>query len=325
MLSTIQNLIYRTKYLYGRYLPLRVPVDVSLELASTCNMRCEYCYHSDQAHLPFTKGLMHISTALNVIDEAAKLGVNSLKFNFRGEGTLHPQYHLITKRAKEHARGGTFIDRLANSNFKIIPARRELVFEGLSYLTKVKVSYDSFRKEVFEKQRAGGDHALTTENIDLFYNHPLRIKYDTQLVIQSVRTKLNADEDIEGNVRRRWPSAGVSVRDMVAGRVDRDLTGLEDRKRDSQNRVPCKQAFVRIIVHHDGRCGPCCPSIRNDLLIGAYGPQGKNGMTLSEIFNGYAAKNLRRELISGKAFELDPCKSCSSFESYKGYQAKWTS
>lgn len=325
MLSTIQNFIYRTKYLYGRYLPLKVPVDVSLELASTCNMRCEYCYHSDQAHLPFTKGLMHVSTALDIVDEAAALGVHSLKFNYRGEGTLHPQYHLITQRAKQLSGGGVFIDRLANSNFKIIPARREQVFEGLSYLTKVKVSYDSFRKEVFETQRAGGNHDLTTENIDLFYNHPLRIKYDTELVIQAVRTTLNADEDIEGQVRKRWPSAGVSVREMVAGRVDKDVSDLENKKRDTQNRIPCRQAFVRIIVHHDGRCGPCCPSIRNDLILGKYGKRSENGMTLTEIFNGYAAKNLRKDLISGKAFELDPCKTCSSFESFKGYAAKWTS
>lgn len=283
-------------------------------------MACEYCYHSDPKKLPFHRGTMHVSTALNIIDEAAKLGVNSLKFNYRGEGTLHPHYRMITERAKDLASGGTFIDRLANSNFKIHPSRREDVFEGLANLTKVKVSYDSFRKDVFETQRAKGDHDLTTENIDLFYNHPARMRSGTELVIQAVRTRLNADEDIEGQVRKRWPSAGVSVRDMVAGRVDKDVTSLENRKRDVSARIPCKQAFVRVIVHHDGRCSPCCPSIRNDLIIGDVKSQ-----SLSQIFNGEKARILRRQLNTGEAFKLDPCMTCSSFESFKGYKGKWTS
>lgn len=283
-------------------------------------MACEYCYHSDPTHLPFKKGLMHVSTALNIIDEAAKLGVNSLKFNYRGEGTLHPHYSMITKRAKDLSGGSVFIDRLCNSNFKILPQRRDDVFEGLANLTKVKVSYDSFIPAVFEKQRAKGIHALTTENIDLFYNHPERIKNDTELVIQCVRTSLNVDEDLEGQVRKRWPSAGISIRDVVGGRVDKDTSSLETKSRDVQNRIPCRQAFVRIIVHHDGRCGPCCPSIRNDLIIGDVGKQ-----SLREVFNSGIAKELRRQLKSGKAFEQDPCKSCSSFESFKGYKAKWTS
>lgn len=320
MFQALNHFMYRFKYRYGKNLPLSVPVDVSLELASTCNMACTYCYHSDQDHLPFTKGLMRAETAFDVINQAADLGVHSLKFNYRGEGTLHPRYRDITAHAKSLATGGTFIDRLANSNFKIPVKIRDAVFEGLANLTKVKVSYDSFHAEVFEKQRAGGIHALTTENIDLFYNHPARLRSDTQLVIQCVRTKLNHDEDLEGQVRRRWPSATVSIRDMVAGRVDTNLDDLEHRKRDKDNRQPCQQAFVRLIVHHDGRVGPCCPSIGNNLLVGDVKKQ-----SLYEIFNGRAAKNLRRSLKDGSAFTMEPCKGCSSFESYKGFKPNWNS
>lgn len=323
MIEKIDHIIYRLKYLYGKNLPLRVPVDVSLELASSCNMACEYCYHSDPKHLQFQRGLMDRDLALGILSEAAKLGVNSLKFNYRGEGTLNPHYREITQKAKalslEYG-SGVFIDRLANSNFKIHPTRRDDVFHGLAALTKVKVSYDSFRASVFEKQRAKGIHALTTENIDLFYNHPARIKSETRIVIQAVRTKLNSDEDIAGQVARRWPEATVSIRDMVEGRVDRDLGAYTERSRDVENRIPCKQAFVRIIVHHDGRCGPCCPSIANNLLIGNLKSQ-----TLKEVFNSEVARQLRKDLKSGKAFDSEPCKGCSSFESYKGYKPKWES
>ena len=57
---------YRFKYHYGRVLPLVSPVDVSLELASACNMKCSYCYHADKTNLPFTQGIMDVNLALKI-------------------------------------------------------------------------------------------------------------------------------------------------------------------------------------------------------------------------------------------------------------------
>lgn len=260
-------------------------------------------------------------TAFKIVTQAAEAGVHSLKFNWKGESTLNPHYRAITEHAKSLARGSTFIDRLANSNFKIHPAKREDVFHGLAALTKVKVSYDSFRKEVFETQRAQGDHALTSRNIDMFYNHPARIKSETRLVIQAVRTKLNADEDIAGLCQKRWPEAEISIRDMVAGRVENDkVEALEARSRDTSERQSCLQAHVRIIFNHAGRAFPCCPDVKEELMIGDI-----NKQSLVEIFRGHYAEKLRDDLRSGEAFKLDPCKGCSSFETYKGFKPKWES
>lgn len=320
MLNELRYNIYRYKYNYGKNLKLTSPVDISLELSGTCDMRCVYCYWGDPKNIPWSKSVMSEEMAKSIIREAYHLGVNSLKFNFRGEGTLNPKYSDITKYAKLLAHGSTFIDRLANSNFKFKPKRREYIFEGLAALTKVKVSYDSFIKNVFENQRAGGNHDLTTENIDLFYNHPERIKSETKLVIQAVRTSKNKDEDIAHESKKRWPDAEISIRDMVAGRTEKSVDDLENKKRDFNNRQPCKQASVRIIFTNDGKALPCCPAIKEDLVIGKY-PE----MSVKEIFNSQIAKQLRKDLKTGKAFLNDPCKTCSSFESYKGYNSGWDS
>lgn len=284
-------------------------------------MRCNYCYHSDQDNLPFTKGYMTAEMAKNIILEASVLGVHSLKFNFRGESTMHPNYTEITTLAKSLSNKSTFIDRLANSNFKIPVKVREDRFIGLSKLTKVKVSYDSFLKPVFETQRAKGNHDLTTENIDLFYNHPERIKSETIIVIQAVRTKLNKDEDIEGEAKKRWPEALISIREVVEGRVDADLDEYTNKKRDLSGRSSCLQAHNRMIIHHDGKVSPCCPSYKNDLFIGKYPSQ-----SLYKIFNSKMATTLRKDLKNKSAFEKhEACKDCSSFESYKGWKPTWNS
>lgn len=312
----MRHALYRAKYRWGRSLPLSSPVDVSLELASRCNMRCDYCYHSDPKNLPFERGLMPSETAYKIIRQSAACGVNSLKFNYRGESTLHPDYAKITKFAYDLSGGSTFIDRLANSNFKF-KTDRDDIFQGLSYLTKVKISYDSFIKEVFETQRAGGKHDVTTRNIDKFYNLPGRT---TTMVIQAVRTKLNRDEDIEHSVKRRWPEAEVSIRDMVAGRVDKSLDDLEIKERDISSRKPCQQAFVRLLFDIYGIATACCPDINGILRLGDIHED-----FLTDIFNSYAAKELRRQLKNKSAFTSDPCKNCSSFESYKGFRPNWDS
>lgn len=319
LINKVRNFAYRANYVSAPWLNHKIPIDICLELSSHCNMKCSYCYHNS-SQVPFEKDFMDPKLAFKIIQQAADLGVNSIKFNYRGEATLNAAYTELTRFAAEKAHGSTFIDRLTNSNFKIAPSKRQNIFEGFSFLTKVKVSYDSFRKEVFETQRAGGDHVLTTENIDQFYNYKIKNNVETTLVIQAVRTKLNADEDILGTANSRWPGVEVSIRDMVAGRIDKDLSNLEARSRDPNARQSCIQAHARMIVHWDGRVSPCCPSIKNDLLIGDL-----NTQTIEEVFNSDKAKALRKALKDRTAFFKDPCKSCSSFESYQGYKAPWGS
>jgi len=313
----MHKILYRLKYRYGRYLNLKKPVDISLELASVCNARCEYCYHGDQDNLPFSKGQMKLETAHKIIRQGADLGVNSIKFNWRGESTINPHFGAITSYAKNLAKGSTYIDRISNSNFKFA-LNREDVFLGFCNQTKVKVSFDSFKPLVFEQQRKGINHSQVLNNIDYFYNHPKR--KDTELVIQAVRTNLNMNEDLEFEVKRRWREASVSIRDMVGGRTEKDIESLENKKRDDSQRQSCLQAFVRLIFDHEGNSTFCCPDIKNEIYLGNI-----HSDNMSTIFNSTTAEWLRLGIKSGGQFSYEPCKSCSSFESYKGYKHPWKS
>ena len=312
--------LYRFKYRFGRSLPLRKPVDIALELSSACNMKCSYCYHAeDKKDLSWKPRLMDRKIASRILYDAAQLKVPSVKFNWRGESTLNPNFSLITGLAKRlsEVHKGAFIDRISNTNMQF-DSDREDIFQGLKNLTKVKVSFDSFNPIIFNKQREKGDWYTVRKNIDTFYDMPGR---KTKIVIQAIRTKLNHDEKFEYLMQRYWPSAELSVRDVVEGRNEKDLTDIAIKKRDINNRQACFQAFTRLIFNSQGTATICCPDIHERLYLDNIGKR-----TVEEIFNCSKAKAIRKMLKKGTAFEcVDTCKNCSSFESYKGYKPNWDS
>jgi sulfatase maturation enzyme AslB (radical SAM superfamily) len=318
MIKTLRFLSYRAKYIYAAQLNHKNPIDVSLELSSLCNQSCSYCYHAQKDKLPFKTGHMDLKTAKLIIAEAAILEVPSIKFNYRGESTLNPYFREITSFAKEHANQNTFIERLTNSNFKFRNDNLD-IYEGLCNQTKVKISFDSFIPEVLESQRYGSVYSLALKNIDTFYNYKNR--KNTEIVIQAVRTLKNKDEDLYGEIKKRWPSVQVSIRDMVSGRVEKDLSDLENKKRDFKNRISCVQAHARVIFDIYGNAQMCCPDIKSELNIGNIHDNG-----LFFIYNSMKALKIRDMLKNKSAFEkLDACKNCSSHESYKGYRPSWKS
>lgn len=316
MLQKFHYLIYRLKYRYAPILNLKVPVDVSLELSSNCNMACGYCYHAKPQDLPFQRGFMTWEIAEKVLREAAEIGVHSVKTNFRGESTMNKDFERITAYARELAHAGVFIDRITNSNFKFGNGN-ESIFRGLANQTKVKVSLDSFDKTVLETQRKGAQYGLIMANIDKFYSHHARVDSGCKLVIQSVRTTLNRDEDLAGEIQRRWPGVEYSIRDMVAGRVESEkVEELQTRTRDTDDRQTCIQAHARLMVHWDGRVAMCCPDISGKIIIG-----DASKTHIKDIFNSELARSVRRDLKTKEAFKMSPCKTCSSFESYANYKA----
>jgi sulfatase maturation enzyme AslB (radical SAM superfamily) len=306
----LKKLAYRFKYKYAKHLNLKAPVDVTLELSSKCNHACAYCYHAENP-LPFDRGFMIEATAKRILDQAAALKVPSVKFNWRGESILNPDFYVISLYAKNLG----FIDRISNSNFNF-PTDRTDIFRAFRNQTKIKISFDSFDKQVFEHQRKGSNFDRILENIDIFY-HVYRSPQN-EMIIQMVRTKLNEKEDLESIAKTRWPDAKISVRNCVSNRSN----GAENLGNEMpKNRVACYQAFSRLIFDHKGFATCCCPDIKNYFNFGNIWDRD-----LINIWNNYRLKLLQKNLKSGKAFEIyGPCKNCSSLESYEGYNYNWES
>jgi MoaA/NifB/PqqE/SkfB family radical SAM enzyme len=265
---------------------------------------------------------MPISTAIKIMKQASEAGVNSIKFNWRGEPTMNPDFASIIEYGYLYSRQnpGSFIDRLVNSNFNFVKDRDDIL-RAMGTLTKLKISCDSLIPSVYEKQRARGKFDIIMRNMDEFHD-----KYadKTQMVVQAVKTVLNKDEDLEGSFKARWPKAQVSIRDCVDNRTA-DQNDFSYIERDNSDRIACKQAFARVIFSSFGDAYPCCVCFSNktndQLKLGNIATKD-----LLEIFNSRKARQLRKSLKDKSAFDkFKDCKNCSSFESFKNRKMKWDS
>ena len=310
----LKKLLYRCKYFLSPRLNLKKPVDVTLELSSFCNHKCTYCYHNvkNAKDLPFQKGYMSFQTAKRILNQAYELGVDSIKFNWRGESHLNKDFLRITDYAKKLG----FIDRISNSNFNFASNRKD-IFMAFKNQTKIKISFDSFIKDVFEKQRPGSDFDRIFKNIDIFYKYYMTS--DNEVVLQMVRTNLNEHEDLTAMKNKYWPKMKISIRDCVSNRAE----GAKDLSKEMpKKRVPCYQAFSRLIFDHTGRATCCCPDIKMWILSPDHNIYN---MDIKHIWSCWELEELRLFLKTKVAFRYDPCKSCSSLESYEGYKFNWRS
>lgn len=291
-----------------------LPLCVDIELASACNAKCSFCLYGDkdwrdemtekdwdgQAKRRF----MPTEMAMRIIDEAARAGVPSLKFNFRGESTLHKDFSDIVGYARSIGRGhsNAFHDLLINTNGNCPPG----AIDGLMAATKVMVSLDSMELETYAKVRVGLSLPRAHATIDALVErgHP-------DLWVRRVICLDNKHEDFARAVYARWPK-GTRVSEHHA--FDRNHYKNEAvHAEDPYNweRTFCGYPSQRVVIESSGRMVPCCIAWSGE-LTGGYYP----AMSIMGYWNSPWRKKLAGELRSGQ-FTSPKCAGCTSFMAYK--------
>ena len=67
-----------------------IPLCIDLEVAAVCDLACPHCYRQ---YIATPDKIMKADLVYKLIDQAAEIGVPSMKFNWRGEPLLHPELH----------------------------------------------------------------------------------------------------------------------------------------------------------------------------------------------------------------------------------------
>lgn len=290
-----------------------IPLNVDIELASLCNLACPFCFwgesdfnkemqkHADDGKPK--KRLMPTEMALRLIDQCVEIGVPALKFNWRGESTLHPDYSKILQYAQSRA----FHELLVNTNANC----KDHAIDGLMAATKVMISLDSTIPDIYARMRVNGRLERAIE-----VGKELIRRKHSNLWIRRVITKDNAHEPFKENVDEIFGGEGYKVSEHHC--VDRSSdSSHQTNNPDLYERIYCGYPSQRLMVASDGTCYPCCVDFDGTMPMGDI-----NKETIAEIWNGDKFKALRAQLRNNQ-FASASCRSCTSWMSYKAPQREY--
>ena len=140
---SFKNKLYGNQFKEKQFSPLCF----DLEVASVCDLACGFCYRQ---YISTPDKIMKKELAFKLIDQASKLGVPSMKFNWRGEPLLNPKLPQIIDYAKKKG----ILETIINTNATKLDAKtsEEIIKSGLDIMI---YSFDGGTKETYEKMRPG--------------------------------------------------------------------------------------------------------------------------------------------------------------------------
>jgi radical SAM protein with 4Fe4S-binding SPASM domain len=268
------------------------PSHLDIETASACQMRCPMCYttYMDEN----LKGIMKYELYTRLVDEAASLGVYSVKLSWRGEPLLNKNIVQMVKYAK--GKGIKEVAFLSNAEFLTKEMAEALVDAGLDWLS---VSADG-TGDIYNEIRRPAIFEETLERVA--YMKQYRDGKGLSRPLLRVQSIMSAVESNPEEFKEAW-----------AGIVDR-LNIIADETRDFNEKnlqfdryFVCSKPWQRMTIAYDGRVHQCISDYGAKNVIG-----DTNKMSLYDIWHGEKNEAVREAFRRHQYLENNaPCNICS--------------
>ena len=301
------------------------PKSVDIETAAVCDLACPHCFRQ---YIVTPDKLISDELYFRVVDQAAELGVPSIKLNWRGEPLLHPRLPEYVACAKQKG----ILETIINTDAVTLNAAkaRALIEAGLDLMI---YSFDGGTAETYNKIRVGrfkqNHFEDVYENIVRF--HAIRQELNSPFPRTRIQMVLTPDamnevdefrrlfESVVDDVlikayeERGWGLTLFSgeeqaiLKERLSERAGKDIEELPQTmiwKKPSgeflvaNGRLPCQQPYQRLMVSYDGSVYMCCNDWGNEHSVGYLDRAGyENGMKDYEVVYTHVQKR-------DKGFEL---------------------
>ena len=263
------------------------PLCIDIEVAAVCDLACPHCYRQ---FISTPDKVMSKKLAFKLIDQASKLNVPSMKFNWRGEPLLNPFLPEIIDYAKQKG----VLETIINTNATKLDEKmsKKIINSGLDLLI---YSFDGGTKKSYEKMRPG---RFKKNNFEEVYNNiknfsNIRKKMNSSFPRTKIQMVLTDDtykeqkeyfslfkEIVDDVSIKQYTERGGKISDIVEEYIkktcphDKKVENLLKKKKinpDSEvmkdsdgnifvsnGRLPCEQPYQRMLITYDGRVSMCC-------------------------------------------------------------------
>lgn len=288
------HLVDRVKFrLYPKFgVVAHFPSHLDVESASACQMRCPMCYttYMDDS----LKGVMKWDLYTRIIDQAAKLGVYSIKLSWRGEPLLNKRIVDMVRYAKQ--KGIKEVAFLSNAEFLTKEMAESLVDAGLDWLS---ISADGVG-EIYNEIRRPAIFEETLERVAYMKKYRDGKGLSRPLLrVQSIMSAVENDPDV---YRSSWE--GIVDRINVIADEVRDFNE-KDLQWDKY--FVCPKPWQRMTIAYDGRVHQCISDYGARKVIGDV-----NTESLLEVWHGEKSRAVREAFLKHRYLEEnEPCNICS--------------
>ena len=290
-----------------------LPISLSFEPTTACNLRCPECPSGLRS---FTRPTGHLSPELyhSVIDQLADT-LLYLTFYFQGEPYLHPQFLELVNYAHQK---NIYTATSTNAHYLTDEKAEATVRSGLDRLI---ISIDGTTQDVYQQYRVGGSLHKVLEGTKRLIAWKKRLKSRTPYVVfQFLVVKPNEHQIQE--VRQLAKDIGVDtvalktaqLYDFEQGnplmpsqeKYSRYSLGSDGRYQiknalDSH----CWKMWHSCVITWDGQVVPCCFDKDAQHAMGSLQQQ-----PFQELWQGDAYQAFRSTLLRSRS-EIEMCKNCS--------------
>lgn len=304
---------YLTSRITGKPQHVGMPMSISIEPTTSCNLRCPECPSGLRS---FTRptGMLKPELFQSTIDQLASR-LSYLTFYFQGEPYLHPQFLDLVSYA---SRKRIYTATSTNAHYLNDKNAEATVKSGLDRLI---ISIDGTTQETYESYRIGGSLEKVIEGTKNIVRWKRELKSTTPHVIfQFLVVKPNEHQIDEVNKLGR--ELGVDevafktaqIYDYQQGsdliptidrysRYKKNNDGTYQIKNELLNH--CWKMWHSCVITWDGKVVPCCFDKDAHYVLGDL-----NHQSFEEIWRGQKYNDFRASLLRSRT-EIEMCKNCT--------------
>ncbi len=304
---------YLESKMTGRPVHRGLPIAISIEPTTSCNLRCPECPSGLRS---FTRptGMLEEQLFKQTIDELSKT-LLYLTFYFQGEPYLHPRFLELVKYASQK---GIYTATSTNAHYLSDVNAKRTVESGLD---RMIISIDGTTQDVYEQYRVGGNLSKVIEGAKNIIKWKKELKSSTPHVIfQFLVVKPNEHQMEEA--KRLTKEIGVDEIAFKTAQIydyenGSDLIPTIDKyaryaqQADGTYKIKnklldhCWKMWHSCVITWDGLVVPCCFDKDGEYRLGDLKKDAFQTLWDSQPYHDF-----RQSLVRSRS-EIEMCKNCT--------------
>lgn len=293
--------------------PKGMPISISFEPTTSCNLRCPECPSGLRS---FTRptGMLEADLFRNTIDQLHKT-LTYLIFYFQGEPYLHKEFIDLVEYASQK---GIYTATSTNAHYLNDENARKTVESGLDRLI---ISLDGTTQETYEQYRVGGKIDKVLEGARNIVKWKKKLKSRTPYtVFQFLVVKPNQHQI--DDVKKLAKEIGIDSVGLKTAQIYDYHNGSPliptidyySRYKNNKNGTfsiknklldHCWKMWHSCVITWDGLVVPCCFDKDAEYVMGDLKKQ-----TFNQIWTSSEYTDFRKSLLKSRS-EIEMCKNCS--------------